>query len=90
MHKVQKMLHTWFLTEILNYSSNKAAFLDSQMDIEVKGNKSTVTVSWDKTSEGGEVDVDDMEKTTNASGQTMDSGKDVYGNPITVESQKMF
>ncbi|XP_031710487.1 nucleolin-like [Anarrhichthys ocellatus] len=46
---------------------------DRQMDtvIEVKGITSTVTISWDKKNEGGEVD--DTEKGTNASDQMMDS-----------------
>ncbi|XP_051238407.1 nucleolin isoform X3 [Dicentrarchus labrax] len=47
---------------------------DSPMDavIEVKGTKSTVTVSWDKKNEEGEVD--DTEKRTDESGQMMDTG----------------
>ncbi|KAK9538960.1 hypothetical protein VZT92_004098 [Zoarces viviparus] len=46
---------------------------DHQMDtaIKVKGSASTVTISWDKKNEGGEVD--DTEKGTNASDQMMDS-----------------
>ncbi|KAM6919991.1 nucleolin-like [Lycodopsis pacificus] len=48
---------------------------DHQMDtaIKVKGSTSTVTISWDKKNEGGEVD--DTEKGTNASDQMMDSEK---------------
>lgn len=42
--------------------------------IEVKGSTSTVTVSWDKKNEEGEVD--DTEKGTSASDQMMDIGKD--------------
>lgn len=65
----------------LSCASNKDATLDSQMDtvIEVKGSTTTVAVTWDQKDEEGE-EVDDMEKTTDASDQMMDSGKDVYKN----------
>ena len=43
--------------------------------IEVKGSASHVNVSWDE--KNGEGVVDDSEKTTDASGQMMDRGKDV-------------
>ncbi|KAM8727789.1 nucleolin-like isoform 2-T2 [Acanthopagrus schlegelii] len=48
---------------------------DPQMDavIEVKGSASHVNVSWDE--KNGEGVVDDSEKTTDASGQMMDSGE---------------
>lgn len=44
--------------------------------IEVKGSASNVSVSWDE--KNGEGAVDDSEKTTDASGQMMDSGKNYY------------
>lgn len=78
MDKVLQTHHTRCLTGILSCASNKAASLDSQMDavIEVKGNTSTVAVSWNENNEEGEVD--DAEKGTNASDQIMDTGKHVY------------
>lgn len=70
----------WRLSDILSCATNKAASLDSHMDadIEVKGSKSTVTVSWDKKNEEGEMD--DSDKRTNASGQMTESGKAVNKN----------
>lgn len=48
--------HEVCLTEVSEQWSNEAAPLDSQADavIEVKGNKSSVTVSWDNKGEEGE------------------------------------
>ncbi|XP_041805639.1 nucleolin-like isoform X2 [Chelmon rostratus] len=70
---------------------------DSHMDadIEVKGSKSTVTVSWDKKNEEGEMD--DSDKRTNASGQMTESGADAVTstddapreNPETNMKQEM-
>lgn len=65
---------------------NRAASSDSQGDtvIEVKGNKPSVTVSWDEKGEEGEATDGNMETNMNLTvGQTHKTLKDTAGEDVS-------